>query len=693
MEERSFYYRYCIIIPEIYSKISDYFESILKENTFDIQTFVNKNNRYICLSQKDEKKMLKVAEILKLKKIYVNQKEILDEEDKVILPKEIEDLEKEESFVSSEKNNFLPQDIYNDLYSIDPKNKEKNNKRYGLDLFTESEMLYIEKTILEKIPVTNGEELTKLINEVKPKGLNMIINELKIKKKSPLLNEDSLLETLINNKIISDHFPLHVSDFIEKINKKMLLVKTPYNLVRSYFNDEIALYFAWLYHYIHFIIFPSIISIIIFLLKYFVSQNQLENIRMVHAIGIAIWVQLFIVSWNKKSSAIKAQWDSDENLFKKEVQRKEFVGEYKINPVTGHYHLYYPNYKRLISYFFSSLAVILFFGISICFNIFYFNLRKVFPDDDILNIPSIKNFSAKYRVFERGEIITWIIGYIRDTILGYLGDIFNKVNTKITNLENHKTDESYNNSFIIKKFIFNTANSFFSIFYLVFILQDLDETSLSIRTSLYSSEFNRIKDETIVPNLKKIFYNIRNIKNVKDVKLLFDVNENTLIQGKPIEKNEVLKQETFSGYSTYGDYFSIIQEFCFLTLFASCVPEIGLILLITDFFEIKNDITKLCSVTRRPEYSKQSSISAWEYIMEFIAICSVFSNLLFIYMYNQRIWKNKFSLLTFTVFEHFVLAFIFILRFLLPTTASWVKTYTLRKMYKNDKLKFRNKSN
>ena len=96
-----------------------------------------------------------------------------------------------------------------------------------------------------------------------------------------------------------------------------------------------------------------------------------------------------------------------------------------------------------------------------------------------------------------------------------MGDIFSKINTKITNLENHKTDESYNNSFIIKKFIFNTANSFFSIFYLVFILQDLDETSLSIRTSLYSSEFNRIKDETIVPNLKKIFYNIRNIKNVK----------------------------------------------------------------------------------------------------------------------------------------------------------------------------------
>ena len=170
------------------------------------------------------------------------------------------------------------------------------------------------------------------------------------------------------------------------------------------------------------------------------------------------------------------------------------------------------------------------------------------------------------------------------------------------------------------------------------------------------------------------------------MKLLFEVDENNLIQGKPIEKNEILKQKTLLGYSTFGDYFSIIQEFCYLTLFASCVPEIGIILLITDFFELKSDITKLCSVYRRPEYTKQNSINAWEYIMDFIAICSVFSNLLFIYMYNVNIWNNKFSLFTFTVFEHFVLAFIFILRFCMSGSYHWVNIYLLRKKYKMEKL-------
>ena len=169
MEERSFYYRYCIEIPETYSEISDYFQSVLKENSFDIQTLTNNNKRYICLSQTDEQKMLKTAELLKIKKIYTDKNNLKEriKGEEIELPKEIEDIEKEHPFISSQKDNFLPQEVYNDLYSIDNKNKEKVNKRYGLDLFTESEMLLIEKTILEKIPVSDIDKILNLINKKK----------------------------------------------------------------------------------------------------------------------------------------------------------------------------------------------------------------------------------------------------------------------------------------------------------------------------------------------------------------------------------------------------------------------------------------------------------------------------------------------------------------------------------------------
>jgi len=91
----------------------------------------------------------------------------------------------------------------------------------------------------------------------------------------------------------------------------MLSIKIPYNLVREYFNHEVALYFAWLFHYTIFILFPSFASIIIFLLKFIISNKQIENIRMFYAIGIAIWVQFFIISWNKNSNALQIKWNKD----------------------------------------------------------------------------------------------------------------------------------------------------------------------------------------------------------------------------------------------------------------------------------------------------------------------------------------------------------------------------------------------
>ena len=69
MEERSFYYRYCIVIPNLKNnKMIEYLEECLKANDFNIQTFTEKNKIYICLGQKNEKKILEQAELLKIKK-------------------------------------------------------------------------------------------------------------------------------------------------------------------------------------------------------------------------------------------------------------------------------------------------------------------------------------------------------------------------------------------------------------------------------------------------------------------------------------------------------------------------------------------------------------------------------------------------------------------------------------------------
>ena len=80
MEERSFYYRYCIVIPTSYQKMYEYLEECLKANDFNIQAFNENKKRYICLGQKNEKKLLEQAEILKIKKPKNNPEEKVPED-------------------------------------------------------------------------------------------------------------------------------------------------------------------------------------------------------------------------------------------------------------------------------------------------------------------------------------------------------------------------------------------------------------------------------------------------------------------------------------------------------------------------------------------------------------------------------------------------------------------------------------
>ena len=678
MEERSFFYRYCIVIPSSYPKISQYFESVLKQNDFDIQSFEEKKNKYICLSQNNEKRMLEEAQSLKLKRPKNTISKEEEESLKTYLDQRIIDLEKNEKFEANRINEFYPQNIYYDLYDIDKKNKEKN-KRYGFGLFTENEMLQIEKSILENIPISDSTKLSDLLTEEVKKDTriqNIILEELSLtKNKKKLIDENSLFDTLINYHIIKDHFPLHISDLGIKINKKMLSLHTPYNLARSYLGDDVALYFAWTYHYTKFILIPAILSLVVFVFSKILPKNKAELLYMIYALGVIVWVQFFIIYWNRTESILNVEWNNDNNQYEKEDKRKEFVGEIKKSIITGKYELRYSHKKKLINYLISSGITFIFILIALFINVISLNLRALIPENHhkYLHMPKYRKYSEKNNVLEAGSRSSNLIAPVKNLILTLLGMVFDKVNKILTGFENHKSNSHYNNSYIIKKVIFESINYFFDIIYIAFALNDLNETTNTIKSLLYMNEILRIVFETIFPFVKNIIY--MGILNDKQ-------EDKRLIQGEKIDNKEILKQAGFSEFNSYNEFYPLIQEFCFLTLFACCVPLTPILLLLTNSLEIRSDITKICLLTRRPEAIKKKNIGAWKYIIEFIGIMSIFTNIMFCYLYNHSIGETKYSMMTFTLCEHLLIFFIVILRFFFPLTAKWVRIYKLRKAHK-----------
>ena len=681
MEERSFLYRYCIVIPTTCPKIIEYFESILKKNTFDVQSFDNNKKHYMCVSQTNEEKMLKEAQYLRLKKQKNNLKEEEESVLKTYLDQRIIDLEKNEYFEANKINEYLPQKIYYDLYDIDIKNKENNNKRYGFGLFTESEMLQIEKSILENIPINDSTKFSDLLNEESKKETsiqNIVLKELSLKKnKKQLIDEKSLFETLINYHVITDHFPLHISDLAKKINMKMLSLHTPYNLSRAYLNDDVALYFAWTYHYTKFVLIPAVLSLITFILANILSNRKAELLYMFYALGVTVWVQFFIIYWHRTESVLKVEWHNDSKEYEKEDKRKEFVGEIKRSIITGKYELSYSHKKKFINYLISSLITFLFILIALLINVISLNLRALIPENDLhhkyLNMPRYRKYSKKKAILEAGSTASKLIAPIKTIILTVLGVIFDKVNVLLTDYENHKSNANYNNSYIIKKFIFESFNYFFDILYIAFALNDLNETTNTIKSFLYMNEIMRIISETVFPLIKNIIY----------MGILSDKqNERRLILGEKIDKNEILRQAGFSKYNSFNEFYPLIQEFCFLTLFACCAPLTPILLLFTNSMEIRSDVTKICLLTRRPEVVRKKNIGAWKYIIECIGIMSIFTNIMFCYLYNNSIGETKYSIMTFTLCEHLLIFFIVILRFFYPLTAKWVRIYKLRKALK-----------
>ena len=147
--------------------------------------------------------------------------------------------------------------------------KKDNNikKRYGLDIFTESEMLNLEKSILESIPINNKEEFDELISTEYEQNSSSLLKNLNINTKQKILiEENSLFNTYINHSIIKDSFPLHISNFNKQLSTINFGQSVNPILIRGYFNDELTLYFSWLCHFTNYIFLPAILTAMIYII-------------------------------------------------------------------------------------------------------------------------------------------------------------------------------------------------------------------------------------------------------------------------------------------------------------------------------------------------------------------------------------------------------------------------------------------
>jgi len=107
--------------------------------------------------------------------------------------------------------------------------------------------------------------------------------------------------------------------------------------IRSYYGEKFAFYFAYLIHYTHFLLYPSLVGLIFFIIQniqYLIEMDTktyldcLDSpLNPLYSIFIAIWSTCFFESWKRKEAYLADRWlvrDFNEISY----ARKEFKCSY-----------------------------------------------------------------------------------------------------------------------------------------------------------------------------------------------------------------------------------------------------------------------------------------------------------------------------------------------------------------------------
>ncbi|KAJ3425573.1 ngep-related [Anaeramoeba flamelloides] len=488
---------------------------------------------------------------------------------------------------------------------------------------------------------------------------------------------------LTRKKIISQFFGLHHQDeLVPTINtwKKSFRFSRPVDVIRDYFGENIAYYFAFLKLYLYFLILLSSISVAITIWQA-TDTKQKGQLGLWYIIIVSIWITLFIEFWKRKSIELAYHWDMLD-FHQEETARPEFKGEKRESPITGKKEIYYPIWKRRIKYIltygFTLIMMCAAAGVSISIqNQRLFSKNKQKFKDGLIKSYGTKRATTYYSMWT---------GAATGASIFILNAIFKTVGAKLTFWENHQTDSDHEGSLILKYFMFQSVNNYISIFISAFIAQDIGYVSTQLMSILITKQIIGNVQEVGLPWIKGK-YKIRKQKKKRKRQ-----KEEGMEVGK-FKKAE--KQMKFPVYeNTVEDYLEMFIQLGFSTFFLLAFP-LGplapLLSCLNNFIEIRTDAIKLKSM-RRPQPRAANGIGKWMEIFKLTSVLVILSNIVMMSFafskftfFGVVIDTDYRKLLWLVILEHAILFLKFCVHQAIPDVPSSVKIEIEKEEYQKEK--------
>ena len=259
-------------------------------------------------------------------------------------------------------------------------------------------------------------------------------------------------------KIINSFYPQHDKRSLAKLREnwgrfrlvfdyRTGLWKQPYNEIKDYFGEKIAMYFVFLGFYTRSLISPLLWGAVSGILYYVFDGTEHSYIgewaNVAYCVQVAAWACIFLEQWKRKESRVAYDWGM-RGLDDTELPLPSFEGQYDDVMDTKVYSEEKERRrKRTIQCHYVIVATCV-----VAIMIFYVTLEQV--------------FQKKYKIGR-------IVGGVNAGSIVIFNEMFKSVAEWLTDRENFRTETEFTNSLISKRFLFQFVNSYLSLYMTAFI--------------------------------------------------------------------------------------------------------------------------------------------------------------------------------------------------------------------------------
>jgi hypothetical protein len=342
------------------------------------------------------------------------------------------------------------------------------------------------------------------------------------------------------------------------------------------------------------------------------------------------WSTLFLEMWKRKQEKFAIEWGQ---TFSEEVeiQRPEFQGKLRRSPVTDdRYELYYDSSKRLI---YQTVGVV---------------LSLAFVSFTVACIAFILYKRAETRAAGGIMLLYWdLSGTLYGIINAIQIEIFNKLFEllayKTTELENYRYQSEFENSYILKSFLFQIVNSYASIVYIAFFQSHYE--------GCYALHFDGTRQpRSCMFDLQVQLATIYSVHCMKNLVVMgkaayqrwkrerLGQDDSWKLQWREkVHETETLRTQLEMEFSkaayiakgidgTFQHYLELMIQYGYVTLFAVAFPLAPLLAFFNNALELRVDRFKLLSLTRRPVPAGAKGIGPWLVVLDVMTTMAIFSN-------------------------------------------------------------------